>query len=347
MGIVERINKINRASSYRIYLFDNIKFVAILLVVIGHAIDFLTVQDNNFFEKSLFLGIYSVHMPLFIFISGLFLKPMDKYTQFPKQKVISYILIGISMRIVNTVSALLLNAEEQNFSVFSMYDSLSWFVGAMAILISIMWIFREYNTRILFLISLAIGCMAGYDKNLGDKFALMRVFVFLPFFIIGYMIKPENLANLLSNKWVKLVSAIIIAGIILLFLLNHDIYIVRPIFTGRNRFTVLKELYDFGLLIRLGCYMFSAIFGLAIMYIIPKKKLLFVSSAGTKTLQIYFWHNVFIIVMERFKVYEFIASYTGETIATGLYIIIAVGITFVCTLPVFSFPTKQLLAFGK
>ena len=36
-------NKINTKSDYnRIYLYDNIKFVAIFLVVIGHAIDFLT-----------------------------------------------------------------------------------------------------------------------------------------------------------------------------------------------------------------------------------------------------------------------------------------------------------------
>ena len=64
----------------RIYLFDNIKFLAILLVVIGHAINFLTETDGNMLEKSLFLTIYSIHMPLFIFISGLFLKPMDKST---------------------------------------------------------------------------------------------------------------------------------------------------------------------------------------------------------------------------------------------------------------------------
>ena len=41
----------------RIYLFGNIKFLAILLVVIGHAINFLTETDGNMLEKSLYLTI--------------------------------------------------------------------------------------------------------------------------------------------------------------------------------------------------------------------------------------------------------------------------------------------------
>ena len=92
----------------RIYLFDNIKFLAILLVVVGHTIGFLTKESGNMLEKSMFVTIYSIHMPLFIFISGLFLKPMDKSTAFPKQKVISYVLIGIVLRIITSLLLLLL-----------------------------------------------------------------------------------------------------------------------------------------------------------------------------------------------------------------------------------------------
>ena len=218
----------------RIYLFDNIKFLAILLVVIGHAINFLTETDGNMLEKSLFLTIYSIHMPLFIFISGLFLKPMDKSTKFPKQKVISYVLIGIVLRIVMSVLRLVLG-KNMNYSLLDMYDSFTWFMWAMAVFITLMWIFREYNTKIILLISILIGCMAGYDKFLGDKLALMRIVVFLPFFVAGYMIKPESLAAFLSNKWVKVVSIFAAVGFIALFFINTDIYqYLRPIFTGRN-----------------------------------------------------------------------------------------------------------------
>ena len=126
----------------RIYLFDNIKFLAILLVVIGHAINFLTETDGNMLEKSLFLTIYSIHMPLFIFISGLFLKPMDKSTKFPKQKVISFVLIGIVLRVMMSVLRLILG-KNMSYSLLDMYDSFTWFMWAMAVFITLIWIFRE------------------------------------------------------------------------------------------------------------------------------------------------------------------------------------------------------------
>lgn len=338
-------NSENKAG--RIYLYDNIKFLAILLVVIGHAINFLTEADGNMLEKSLFLTIYSIHMPLFIFISGLFLRPMDKSTKFPKQKVISYILIGIVLRIMMSLLRLILG-KNMSYSLLDMYDSFAWFMWAIAVFITLIWIFREYNTKIILLLSLLIGCMAGYDKFLGDKFALMRIAVFLPFFVAGYMIKPGQLLNLLSKTWVKVVSIFVAVGFIALFFINTDIYqYLRPMFTGRNSFEVLVECESFGGLIRLLCYAISTLFGLAVMSLVPNKNLGIITKTGTKTLQIYFWHQVFLVLLTHFGVYGLISSVTGDTIATAVYIIIAVAVTFVCSLPVFSFPTKQLLSFGK
>lgn len=339
-------NSENKAG--RIYLYDNIKFLAILLVVIGHAINFLTDTDNgNMLEKSLFLTIYSIHMPLFIFISGLFLRPMDKSTKFPKQKVISYILIGIVLRIMMSLLRLILG-KNMSYSLLDMYDSFAWFMWAIAVFITLMWIFREYNTKIILLLSLLIGCMAGYDKFLGDKFALMRIAVFLPFFVAGYMIKPEQLLNLLSKTWVKVVSIFVAVGFIALFFINTDIYhYLRPMFTGRNSFEVLGRFSKFGFAARLLCYAISALFGLAVMSLVPNKNLGIITKTGTKTLQIYFWHQVFLVLLTHFGVYGHISSLTGDTIATAVYILIAVAVTFVCSLPVLSFPTKQLLSFGK
>ncbi len=331
----------------RIYLFDNIKLLAIILVVIGHAIDFIARQDGNHLEKSLFLIIYSVHMPLFIFISGLFTKPMDKETKFPKQKVISYVLIGIAIRIMMALLSIILN-EDFKYSVLDMYDSFAWFMWAMAVFISIVWLFREYNTKILLLISLVIGCMSGFDKNLGDKLVLMRIVVFLPFFIIGYMIKPEQILRLISKKWLKIISVLFVVGILLLFIFYTDTYkLFRSMFTGRNNFSYLGEYYNFGFIVRGMTYAVSALFGFSLLCLVPNKNLGFLSGVGTKTLQIYFWHKAFLFVLEHFDVYNRISGLTGETLATLIYILIAVLIAFICALPLFSFPTKQLISFGK
>jgi fucose 4-O-acetylase-like acetyltransferase len=76
--------------SNREIIFDYVRFIAILLVVFGHLIQYNVIDfDNNYFFKI----IYSFHMPLFMFVSGyvsyysLFLRK-SFYTDFHK-KVLS------------------------------------------------------------------------------------------------------------------------------------------------------------------------------------------------------------------------------------------------------------------
>ena len=347
MSSEQQGQKIITGSKNRIFLYDNIKFIAIILVVIGHAIDFLARADGNYLEKDLFLTIYSVHMPLFIFVSGLFLKPMDKSSRFPIQKVLSYVLIGMAIRMFSAILRLILGMKP-NYSVLDMYDTYAWFMWAMAVFVAMMWLCRTFDTRFVLAGSVAVALMAGYDKFLGDELALMRIVVFLPFFIVGYMMTPEKLANLLSKKWLKIISVFVIIVILAIFFLDQRFYTyLRPMFTGRNSYSSLHDFYRFGFIFRIAGYLISSVFGIAIMCLVPNKNLGYLSVMGTKTLQIYFWHKLFLITMERFGVYSFIASFTGDTLATLIYIFIAVGIAFLCSLNVFQFPTKQLLSIGK
>ena len=58
-------------SKPRLYGYDNIKFILIFLVVLGHLLEI----SSPFPEKEmLYKLIYSCHMPVFIFISGFFAK---------------------------------------------------------------------------------------------------------------------------------------------------------------------------------------------------------------------------------------------------------------------------------
>lgn len=56
----------------RIYKWDNLKCFLIVMVVIGHFVNQYAPISNTM--KSLSLFIYSFHMPLFIFLSGLLQK---------------------------------------------------------------------------------------------------------------------------------------------------------------------------------------------------------------------------------------------------------------------------------
>lgn len=51
-------------------LVDCIKGGAIILVVLGHCIQFMGPSSYNFFDNFRFKSIYSFHMPLFMAVSG-------------------------------------------------------------------------------------------------------------------------------------------------------------------------------------------------------------------------------------------------------------------------------------
>lgn len=331
----------------RIYLYDNVKFLAIVLVVIGHAIDKLAQIEGNHFEASLYSAIYSVHMPLFIFISGLFLKPMDKQSKFPAQKVLSFFFIGIILRIINSVVRLMLGMKP-DYSILIMTDNYTWFMSATAAFIALTWLLRRLNAKVVLFVAFVIGCMAGYDNNLGDKFALMRITVFFPIFLLGYYLTPDMISKLASKRWIKVLSAVVVVGFLALWFFKWNIAMFfRPLFTGRNRFSVLGEYSGFGALFRIACYLISICLGFSVICLIPNRNFGYLTKMGTKTLQIYFWHRMILLVLERFSLYQRLENHLGGTVATGIYILIAVGIAFLCSIKIFSFPTKQILSFAN
>ena len=61
--------------SRNVYI-DNVKALLIILVVVGHFTDLAV--DESEMMKSLFVFIYSFHMPLFIFVNGLLCKHIVK-----------------------------------------------------------------------------------------------------------------------------------------------------------------------------------------------------------------------------------------------------------------------------
>lgn len=58
-------------SKNRVLYFDIVKAVLIFFVVLGHIIGNHT---KNPIAKAIYLFIYAFHMPLFVFISGVFAK---------------------------------------------------------------------------------------------------------------------------------------------------------------------------------------------------------------------------------------------------------------------------------
>jgi len=99
MSIKEQINSIiDEESKCRNLTIDFVRGIAIILVVLGHSIQFgsgsVYIVNVDYFDSLLFKVIYSFHMPLFALVSGyLFFWSMKKSTfLIIKEKIISLVV---------------------------------------------------------------------------------------------------------------------------------------------------------------------------------------------------------------------------------------------------------------
>lgn len=315
----------------RVILWDNLKFFLILTVVLGHFVE-PYIKQSHFF-KFLFLFIYSFHMPLFIFISGVFFN--DKHI---KESVLGYLAVFFTYKVAN----LLVNIALKNDYSFSLFteSGIPWFLLALVFYYGVAHCLQGVNKTFLFFFALGIGCFSGYDKDIGDFLALSRIIVYFPWFLLGTMVSREKLELAAQKRSVKIVSILLLCIIACAFYFNLErLYKLRPFFTGRNAFP--KDYLEIGTLVRIQCYLISGVIGLAAILATPCKKIPLVTSAGRKTLQIYFWHIFGRKILALLGVDVFLLSYGAA--GKLAWLACAVTITFLCACYLFSFPTAQLI----
>lgn len=313
----------------RIYKWDNLKFVLITLVVIGHFVD--VYNDSKCF-KSIFLFIYAFHMPLFLFVSGMFHKNENIM-----KKIFVYISIGYLYKmILYSVSHLI--GGSWRFSLLT-EPTVPWYMFALAAFVGITYLLRNINPLLVLVMSVLIACFVGYDNSVKDFLVLSRIVVFFPCYYLGTMVKEEKLRKW-SEKKIFIVVGLCVLMIWAVVCISHieDVYILRHLFVGRNPFKA--RIKDIGCFLRLLCYALSIVLGLSVILIIPDRKLPFVSYIGRHTMQIYFWHRtVLMLIMKTGLVNILCSTAKGKF----LYLLIAIFMTFLLSLKIFEFPTSTIM----
>lgn len=316
----------------RIYLWDNIKFILITLMVVGHLIDEFTSQSVIY--RSVFLFIYSFHMPLFIFISGLFHSNKNV-----KNKFMFYISVGFLYKISTVIFDRISGNITPSFSLLS-DGGPSWFMFVIATYTFIMYVLRNFNLKYLLVFSIVLSCFTGYDTSIGDFLYLSRSIVFFPFYILGCLTSTDNVLYKKRQNSYMYMSLIIIAIYLLMcFYKVEFLYKLRYLFTGRNPF--YSEIMKYAPIVRLLCYFISFILGLSIVTIIPNKKIAYITEMGEYSLNTYFWHwKVYLILDYLFGISRiFLLGYLGKLV----FIFIAILISLILSRDgIFSFPMKQI-----
>ncbi len=313
--------------------WDILKFFLIFLVVLGHIADIYA--DVSRASGILRFIIYTFHMPLFIFISGLFGKRTVKERRWDRMGF--YLILYVFIKVLSFVSKWIVNGTKPHFSLFS-DGSVPWYVFCL-FAFSVITVFADrFDPKKVFVFSVLLALIAGYDNDIGDFLCLSRIIVFYPFYFAGYCLEPGRVADVLGRKKYRIAGAVSLAVCIALIILLYD-YIkdFKFMFSGRNPFGVIRAGWPFSSLARLVCYAVSCIMGLSFAAVIPKKiKLEFVAKTGARSVQIYALHFFikilyFGLINDRFGVEKLFVS------RLLIYeIIVAVALTAITALPFWS-----------
>lgn len=315
----------------RIFLFDNLKFFLILTVVIGHFIAYIT--KSSHMMSGLFLFIYSFHMPFFIYLAGLFHSNHNI-----KNRCVSFIAIGFSMKILFALCRIVF-LHKAFFSLLA-DPGVPWFMFAMAMFTATSYFLRDFNTSNLFILFTLLACFSGYDKSLGDYLYLSRFIVFYPFYLLGQMTNKEKVLSITQRPVLKIIGAICIIGWgILCMTQTGHLSFLLTLFTGKHSFASNEIFAFYGPIYRALCMAITIIAGFCLMCIFPNKKLLFIAKAGSRTLQVFFWHYPFIYFLTGIHADKLLSDSAPGKI---IWLLISILLTLLLSTRIFAFPVKGI-----
>lgn len=324
-----------RAEKERIWYWDTIKFLMMLTVVVGHFAETAVAWGGQDIAP-LHLFIYAFHMPMFIFIFGVFYKE-DNY----RRKALSLLIAGYFFKIFSYLTALIINGKAV-FGLF--YDGgVTWFLFVLMWYTLLGAALKKYDKRLVLAVSFVISLFTGYFREIDDFLCISRTLVFFPYFWLGTMINRnsflEKIRRLRRYLWIPAVC-ILIGWLALSFFDFDNLEILSHLLSGRNPFS--KETDGMGCLYRLLTTAITLLTGMSILILVPEKKIPVISYLGRNTLNVYFWHYTFLYII--FRVLN-IKELVGNAGGIALLIFIGVVLTFFLSLDIFNFPLKNINKF--
>ena len=277
----------------RVPLWDNARWIAITLMVMGHAILKLIHGSDVAYEAYLF--IYAFHVPLFVAVSGYFARSGPPGTRQLHRLITDVVFPYVVFETIWTLVRWLLGGE------FNLdYSSASWTLWFLiALLVWRLMLPFMVLLRYPLLVSILISIGAGYITSIDGTFALSRTLGLLPFFVFGWKLRQWKL----TARWLELgvgevwrwrVGALTLFSALLgVITLNIDALRTLQI----RQFLLYSQAYPtFGYDqlwaggIRLGLILLAFALIMAFLLLVPRRTTWF-TAFGSATMYIYMLHS--------------------------------------------------------
>ena len=269
------------SSSSRDSYWDSLKFWLMALVVLGHTMELglLTESPQMRWVKATYESIYLFHMPLFIFVSGIFSKLKER-----KRYIKGVLLIFETYIVFQFLHFALSHASVSAFFLRpKLWYLLSLVYYRLIILAVGNWIdeHRVWAVVLSILLCAAVGFLPGTEI-----LAIQKTISYLPFFVCGYLMTTQTAKDITHRLPVWLAFVLLI------------VVFIFYAYTGKVSSPYSK--YAYGVKISSMCHRLTllpitAIVALAFMRIIKSNTIF--SNLGQSTLFIYAIHTFVISVM--------------------------------------------------
>ncbi|MFE0625782.1 acyltransferase family protein [Streptomyces sp. NPDC058864] len=305
--------------------FDNAKYLAIVLVAMGHAWEPLTGHSRA--AGALYLFVYAFHMPAFIVISGYFSQSFDA-----RPDRVRRLITGVAVPYVlfEAAYSLFRNWADDSTAPVSLLDPwyLTWFLVALFIwrLTAPIWRIVRHPVAV----ALVIAALASLSPGIGDDLELQRVLQFLPFFVLGMCLKAGHF-RLVRRRAVRVLSLPV--G---LAALTVSYWVVPRM--NRGWFYHRASAQELGAPWWVGPVMTLALFGcslaLSVCFFawVPRRRMWF-TALGAGTLYGYLLHG-FVAKGSRFGDWydhDWVHTPPGQVAVTAIAVVV---VTALCTPPV-------------
>ena len=277
----------------RVPLWDNARWIAITLVVIGHGtLPLIGASDTSY---SVYLFIYAFHMPVFVLVSGYFAKSGPPGPSQLKRVITDIVLPYLIFETIWTLVHWLVGG---NFWLdYATASWTLWFLLSLAV-----WrIVLPYLVMLRYplAISMVVSVFAGYFPSIDSTFSLSRTIALLPFFVFGWAIRQRQL----TSRWLALPPRIIWrwrGAAIALFtalavVIALNIHWLRDI--KIRRFLLFDEAYPtigydqfWAGGIRLAVMVLAMVLALSFLALMPRRATWF-TALGSATMYIYLLHS--------------------------------------------------------
>lgn len=316
----------------RIALFDNIKGLLIILVVAGHFMH--PIHNDNQALSALFDIIYLFHMPLFVFISGLFAKGAYRNGRLNINRMITYLVLGLAYQ----AALLLINGSLQPRRLVA-FTSAPWYLIGMVWWYATTPLLARLSAPTGIAISMAAALVSGCIDLSNGLFAISRSLAFLPYFALGYYVTTQQLQRLAQRRalWLAVAAAIVIAAARVVDPHAYDWFFAMVY--GDNPYT--KGILS-GMAARLASMTIAVVFSLAVLRVIPRGQSR-LTTLGERTLQVYVLHRLIRAWLTFRTPFYHLPILLDPLVGSAIILALSGGIVVLCALPALSRPFTALL----